>query len=110
MDNTIDLPIQLSLPIERHIEIVGPVRPPLGTEEHHVQDVLQDLFRWLSVPLVHGEEEEREHEDDHDKDSRVDAQWRLEQEENGNADERPASETNELSFCQIKEDFGFYLG
>lgn len=95
------------LPHQGGVQVVCLVGTLLGPNEKRLNHVSQHLFQWLTVFLVHTENETREHGNDHDDGSGAGADTVPEQKEKRNAHECAAAKTDELSLGQVKHDFGF---
>ena len=68
----------------------------------------QEHLKRLSVLLVHGEQEKRQHHQDHAQRRRGGSQARLCQKEKRHAYQRRRSETDHLSFGQPEQDLALY--
>ena len=90
--------IEICLPFQDGVEVIGLVRALLRAKEVHPQDVSDDPFQREPVFLIHGQQEEGQHNDHHADGRRADADMDLEQKEKRDADSGSASETNQLSF------------
>ncbi len=102
--------IEICLPFQHGIEVIGLIRALFRTKEIHPQDVSDDLLQRESVFLIHSQQEEGQHDDHHADDRCADADMGLEQKEKRDADCGSASETDQLSFGQIEHDLCFYRG
>ncbi len=69
--------------------------------------MLQDGFQRLSMLLVHGEQKERKHDDDHQHGGDSGSERTLRQEKHRQADNRTQAKTNDLTLGQAKEKLGF---
>ncbi len=98
------------LPFEDGIEIISLVRALPGPEETDADDIAQHLFQRLAVLLINAQQEKRKHEQHHTQRRRAVSNGLAEQEEYGNARQRPAAEADKLSFGEIQHQLGFYLG
>ena len=105
-DNTVYLLVKIFLPLQRRIEIIRPVRSLFWAQEADLHDVADDLFKGLSVLLIHGQQKKGQHEQDHADGRRADAGMGFEQEEQRNAQRRPCAEAYELPFCQVQQHLG----
>ena len=65
MDNGVYLLIQIFLPFQQVIEVVRHIRSMLRPQKADLQDIPDDLLKGLTVFLIHGQQEEREHDEDH---------------------------------------------
>ena len=99
VDNLIYLLVQPVLPFQHGIEIVRFIGPLLGTQEADPDDVAENLLQRLSVPLVHGEQEERQHHEHHDESGGACLRMRSENEKKRYADNCAAAKADELPFC-----------
>ena len=75
-----------------------------GPYEKHLNDIADDLFKRLAVLLVHAEQESRKHNDYHADRGSAYGDLGFQKKKQRDADQRPATETNELSLGQIKEN------
>ena len=100
--------IQIFLPTKQIVEVVRHIRALLWSQKTDLQNVADDLFQRLPVFLIHGQKEEREHDENHADRRRAGANASFEQKEKRYAYQRAASETQQLSFCQIEHDLGFH--
>ncbi len=96
------------MPFKDGIEIVGCVGTLLRTDEAHLNDVAHDFFEGLSVLFIHSQQEKREHDDNHAKSRYTGSCAAFEQKEQRYTNEGTAAEADELSFCKIEHDLGFY--
>ena len=99
--------VELVLPLQGGIEIVGPVGPLTGPEEADADDVYHDLFQGLTVLLIYTQQKEREHDDNHTHRRCAASQRCFEQKEKRNAEKRTAAKAYQLPFCQVERDFAF---
>ena len=77
----IHLLVKLLLPLKDGIEIVGLIGPCFRAKDRNPDDVSNDLFQRLSVLFVHGEQEKRQHDEDHGQRRKGCADVILQQEE-----------------------------
>ena len=98
------------MPLQNGIEIVGLIRALLRPLEAHTVDVADDDLQRLTVLFIHGEQHSRDHRHHHHHCGGAGADAALEQEEKRYADERAASEANELPFREIEQHLGLYFG
>ena len=98
------------MPLQNGIEIVGLIRTLLRPLEAHAVDVADDDLQRLTVLFIHGEQHGRDHHHHHHHGGGAGADAALEQEEKRYADERAASEADELSFREVEQHLGFYFG
>ena len=82
------------LPLQGGIKIVGFVWPLPGPQKADPQEIAHHLLHGLAVLLIHSQQEKREHDQDHAHRRRVAAHRNPQQEEQRNADERPAAEAD----------------
>ena len=99
--------VQSVLPFDCGIKVVGTVWPLFGTEEADPQDVGKHLFQRLPVLFVQTQQKKREHDEHHAHRCGAVSQRRSQQKEKRDADQRTASEADQLSFGEIKRDLGF---
>ena len=90
--------IEICLPFQDGVEVIGLVRALLRAKEVHPQNVSDDLLQREPVFFIHGQQEERQHDDHHADSRRADTDMGLEQKEKRDADSGSASETDQLSF------------
>ena len=96
------------MPHQGGIQVVGLVDPHLGADELVLNEVPQEHLQGLPVALVHGEQEEGQHHQDHAQRRRGGAQAPFCQKEKRYADHRCRSETDHLSFGQPEQDLALY--
>ena len=65
LNNGFHLLFRLGLPLQGCVEILCLVRPLFRPQEHTADDLSGHHFQGLAVPLIHGEQKEREHDDNH---------------------------------------------
>lgn len=53
------------LPVQDHVIVVCLIRPDLRPDKTCFYDVFHDDLQGLPVSLIHSQEKEREHDDDH---------------------------------------------
>ena len=75
-----------------------------GPYEKHLNDVADDLFERLAVLFIHAEQESRKHDDHHADRGTTYGDLSLQKEKQRDADQRPASETNELPLREIEKN------
>ena len=68
-------------------------------------EMLQEHFRRYAVSLVHGEEKERQHRQNHPQRSQTHVSGSSDQKERRYSDERRHRKTKQLSFRQIEKHF-----
>lgn len=100
------LPGIIVLPFQNGVEIIGCVGALLGAQEADLHDVAGDLFKGLSVLLIHGQQKKGQHEQDHADRRRADAGMGFEQEEQRNAKRRARAEADELALRQVQQHLG----
>ena len=66
-----DLLFCLCLPLQDRIVVIRLVRPDLRADEFAFDKVPCNDFKGLSVPLIHGEEDQRQHKDHHAHDGQA---------------------------------------
>lgn len=108
LNNGLYLLFHLVLPHEGRVIVVGRIGADLGADELRLDEVPRHRLQRLPVLLIHGEEEQREHETDHPHDGEAGVAGTLHQEECRYADERRRPEADELPFRQPKEHLGLY--
>ncbi len=96
------------LPHEGRVIVVGRIGTDLRADEFRLDEMPRHRLQRLAVLLVHGEEEQREHEDDHPHDGEAGVAGAFHQEERRDADERRRAEADELPLRQPKEHLGLY--
>ena len=94
MNNPVNLLVQFILPFQGRIEIVGPVRPLLWTQDADSQNIPQYLLQRLAVFLIHGQQKEGKHDQNHTKRSGAATQRLLQEKEKGHANQSPAAKTD----------------
>jgi len=109
LNNGFHLLFRLGLPLQGCVEIVCLVRPLLRPQEHTADDLSGHHLQGLAVPLIHGEQKEREHDDNHAERGGAVAGRASEQKEKRYSDECRRSETYKLPFGKPKQHFGFYF-
>ena len=110
MQYGIHLPVKFVLPFEGSIEIIGHVRPPLGTEEQDVCHVPRYFFKRLTVSLKHRQKKKRQHHEYHEESCRTCSDMRFEKEKQRHTEKRTAAETDKLPFRKVEEKFCFDAG
>jgi len=109
LDNCFHLAINPCLLLQDGIEIVGLVNPLLRTDEFDLDDVVKDLLQRLTVFFLHGKEEKRHHDEDHDHGCDRGRQHGAEKKKGRNTNKDAQPEADDLTFGQIEEEFGFDL-
>ena len=61
VDNRVYLLVQNNLPLDGSIEVVGAIGPFLRPDEFGLNDLVDDLFQWLTVSFIHSQQEKRQH-------------------------------------------------
>ena len=95
-NNVIHLLVEICLPLQHGIEVVGAVGALLGPDDGHLEDVSDDLFQGLAVFFIHRQHEEGQHDEHHAHGRHAVASRTPEQKEKRHADERPAAEADKL--------------
>jgi hypothetical protein len=67
------------------------------------------LFQRLSVFLIQGEHEKRHHDNDHEQRGKGGRERTPYQKEKRQSNQNAASEAENLTLCQIENEFGFDL-
>ena len=96
------------MPHQGGIEIVGLVDPCLWADKLVLNKVPQEHLQGLPVALVHGEQEKRQHDQNHAERRRGGAQRLLGQKEKRHADHRCRSKTNHLPLGQAEQNLALY--
>ena len=101
-DNVGYLLIQSCLPCKHGIVVVRLIRTLLRSEEANANDVAENNLQWLTILLVHGQQECWQHDNDHCHGGNTCSGESFDQKEQRYANQRAATETYELPFCEIK--------
>ena len=80
------------------------VRTLFGADKHYGYHGFHDFFKRLTVPLVHCEQEKRQHNKDHDQSRRTRPNRTFEHEKKRYTDECAAAETDNLPLCEVEKD------
>ena len=97
VDNLINLLIEPVLPLQHGIEIIGLIRTLLWTQKTGPYDVPENFLQRLAVPLIHGEQEERQHHEDHADCGCTDADVGFQQEKERNTQCSAGAKADQLS-------------
>ena len=84
------------------IVVVRLIRTDLRPYKLGLNELLCDLFQRLAVPLIHTEEEERQHDDDHTDGRHAGIAAYLEQKERRDTDKCTRPKAEKLTFCQVE--------
>jgi len=98
---------QFCLPHQGGIGVVGLIDAPLRTDELALDQVPQDHFQRLSIFLIEGKQEEREHDKDHAQRRRGRTHAALAQKEKRHSHKRRRSETHKLPLRQAEQHLAF---
>ena len=109
VDNTVHLLIQIVLPFQYGVEVVGLIGPELGPEEADADDVSQYCLQGLTVALIHGQQKGGEHDDHHHHCRGAGTDGAFEQKEERHAEKRTAAEAHKLPFCEVEQHFAFHF-
>ena len=107
-DDSVNFPVQICLPFHNGIKIVCLVRPLLGAQHRHLQQVADELFQRLAVFLIDAQQKEGQHDQHHTQGGHAGACLAFEQKEKRHTDQRTAAKTDQLSFGQVEQDLGFH--
>lgn len=107
LDNLLYLLIQFFLPHYGRIEVVGFVWPLLRADKADLHDIADDFFQRLSVLLIHGEHEKRQHDKHHEKGCRTAADVSLDEEKDRKPNQKSSAEADDLALGQVEGDLGF---
>lgn len=100
---------QIFLPEQGEIEVIGPIWTHLRTQEAAADDLLQHNLQRLSVAFIQSKQHGGEQHDHHAHDSRADAERLFEQKEKRDAEQRTASEAQELPLREIEQHLAFHF-
>ena len=64
-NNVIHLLVEICLPLQHGIEVVGAVGTLLGPDDGHLENVADDHFQGLAVFFIHRQHEEGQHDEHH---------------------------------------------
>ena len=109
-NNVAHLLVKRFLPLQYGIEVIGSIGPLLGTNNGHLNHVVDDLFQRTPVFLIHRQQEERQHEKHHAQSSGTVPDGFSQQKEQRNTYQRTGAEADQLSLGQIEHDLGFHFG
>ena len=101
----INLLFQLCLPHKGGIGVFRAIRPLRRALEAALNEVMQNLFQWLTVALIHSKQEAREHDEDHNDCRCTAGQHRFEDKEKRQSDQDAAAETDKQNTNQLKINF-----
>ena len=93
------------LPVQDGVVVVRLIGPDLRPDESGLYEMLRDDLQRLSVPLVHGQQKERHHDDDHAHGCQRDISELFKQKKRRHTDECGRPETDKLSFGQVEQYF-----
>ena len=91
------------LPHQRAVDVIGPVRPGFRAANERVRHVAQDLFQRPAVVFVQAQQEKREHREHHADGRGACAQPRPEPKEKRHADQRAATEADDLPPGEVED-------
>ena len=110
LNNGIYLLFRIVLPHQGSVEIVGLIGSDFRADEFTLDKVPGNDLQRLTVFLIHGEEEQREHDDNHSHGRKAQVASASEQEKGRDTNQRRRPEADELPFCQAKEYLCLYSG
>lgn len=109
LNNLPHLLFHLYLPLHGGIEIVCLIRPFLRTEKDRLDDLARDHLQRLPVPLIHGEQEQGQHDHDHADRGGAGIDRFPEQKEKRYSNECRRPETHKLPPGQAKQHLALYF-
>ena len=90
--------VELFLPHQYGIEVVGFIRALLGADKGNAKNIPDDFFQRLTVLLIHGQQEKGQHGNHHAHGGGTGANGIFEQKEKRNAKQRTARKADKLPF------------
>ena len=102
MENQVHLFLQSYVAVNRGVKVIGLIETNPGPLKAGLNDVLQDNLQRLPVLFVHGEQEERKHDDYHQQGGKSCSHCPLGKEKYRQAADSADAETNDLTFGQAK--------
>jgi hypothetical protein len=107
LDNLFHLVFKIDLPLDRCIEIVDLIGSFARALELLPVYVAQISFKGLPVFLVHSQQKEWQHHDDHEQGCAAWSKWVAKNKKQRDTDQAAAAKTDDLSFSEIEEYFCF---
>ena len=98
------------LPHEGSIGVVGLVGPLLGLDKAALDDLPYHHFKGLAVALIQGQQQARQHGENHNQGRRAASHPAPEQKIKRDAYKKRTAEADQLPFGKAKHNLGFYAG
>ena len=102
--------VEICLPFQNGIEVIGPVWALFGADYRHPDHVAQNLFQRLPMFFIHGEQKEGQQHDHHAHGRRAGSRWSFQKKKQRYAKKRAPTEADQLPAGEIECDLGFDFG
>jgi hypothetical protein len=110
VDNRFYLLVQIGLPYNSGIEVVGPVGPFLRSDKAALNELIDDLFQWLTVSFVHGQQEKGQHGQNHEQRCRTGTHMGFGKKKQRDSQKSTAAKRDELTLGEVEHHLGLDLG